>query len=271
MGLGAVMAPPGRYSIQKAIAEAGLAPGPNPPPLAPDEFIKRVAGLPLMHQPGEKWMYHTASDVLGVLIARAAGMRLEDFLQERIFAPLGMKDTAFSVPDAKLDRLATCYQIDAGTGRLVVYDKARGGRWAHPPVFPAGGGGLVSTADDYLAFGRMMLNRGRHGAHRILARPTVEVMTTDQLSEEQKAASPFFPGFWSSRGWGFGLSVITRRDGVAPSPGSFGWDGGFITSCYADPREDMVAILLIQRLMTSPAPLDFYTDFWTLAYQAIDD
>ncbi len=96
-------------------------------------------------------------------------------------------------------------------------------------------------------------------------------MTTDQLSEEQKAASPFFPGFWSSRGWGFGLAVITRRDGLAPSPGSFGWDGGFITSCYADPREDMVAILLIQRLMTSPAPLDFYTDFWTLAYQAIDD
>ncbi len=271
MGLGAVMAPPGRYPIQKAIAEAGLAPGPNPAPFAPDEFIKRVAGLPLMHQPGEKWMYHTGSDILGVLIARAAGTSLEDFLQERIFAPLGMKDTAFSVPDAKLDRLATCYQIDARSGRLVVYDKARGGRWASPPVFPAGGGGLVSTADDYLAFGRMMLNRGRHGARRILARPTVEVMTTDQLSEEQKAASPFFPGFWSSRGWGFGLSVITRRDGLAPSPGSFGWDGGFITSCYADPREDMVAILLIQRLMTSPAPLDFYTDFWTLAYQAIDD
>ena len=198
-------------------------------------------------------------------------MGLEDFLEERIFAPLGMKDTAFSVPEPKLDRLATCYQLGAGTARLEVYDQARGGLWARPPVFPAGGGGLVSTADDYLAFGRMMLDRGRHGGHRLLARPSVEIMTTDQLTEAQKAASPFFPGFWDSRGWGFGVSVITRRDGVAPSPGSFGWDGGFSTSCYADPHEDMVAILLTQRLMTSPLPQDFYTDFWTLAYQAIDD
>jgi CubicO group peptidase (beta-lactamase class C family) len=117
----------------------------------------------------------------------------------------------------------------------------------------------------------MLLDRGRHGANRILARPTVELMTTDQITPEQKAASPFFPGFWDTVGWGFGMAVIARRDGLGPSPGSFGWNGGFNTCCFADPHEDVVAILLTQRLMTTPVAPDFYTDFWTLAYQAIDD
>jgi CubicO group peptidase (beta-lactamase class C family) len=269
LGFGAIMAFPDRYPIQKAMTEAGLAPRPDPLPFSADEFLARLGRLPLMHQPGEQWMYHTGSDILGALIARATGMSLGDFLQERIFAPLDMKDTAFSVPEAKLGRLASCYQF--GTGRLAVYDEARGGRWTRPPAFPSGGGGLASTADDYLAFARMMLSRGRYGKERMLARPTVELMTSDQLTPEQKAASPFFPGFWDSHGWGFGLSVITRREGVGPSSGSFGWDGGFHTSCYVDPHEDMVAILLAQRLMTSPTPSDFYADFWTLAYQAIDD
>jgi len=271
LGFGAVMAPPGSYPIQRAMDEAGLAPGPSLASLSPDAWLARLAGLPLLHQPGEKWLYHTGSDILGVLVARAAGMSLGDFLQERIFAPLGMACTAFSVPPAKLDRLATCYQTDAGTGRLAVYDQARGGRWARPPVFPSGGGGLVSTADDFLAFGRMMLQQGRHGAERILARPTVELMTTDHLTPAQKAASPFFPGFWDKTGWGFGVSVTTRRDGLAPSPGSYGWMGGFGTSWWTDPREDLVAVVLIQRLMTGPNDVTINADFATLAYQALDD
>jgi CubicO group peptidase (beta-lactamase class C family) len=271
LGLGAVMAPPGRYPIQQAIAQAGLAPGPKPLTIAPDEFMKRVGTLPLMHQPGERWMYHTGSDILGVLIARASGMSLEDFLQERIFAPLGMKDTAFSVPAAKLDRLATCYQRDTGSGRLVTYDEAHGGRWARPPVFAAGGGGLVSTADDFLTFARMLLSLGRHGAQRILSRPAVELMTADQLTPAQKAVSPFFPGFWDNTGWGFGVSVTTRRVSLGASPGSYGWNGGFGTSWSSDPHEQMVSILMLQRLMTSPSSLDINEDFLTLAYQAIDD
>jgi CubicO group peptidase (beta-lactamase class C family) len=271
LGLGAIMAPPGTYPIQAAMAEAGLAAGPNLLPFGPDEYMKRLGSLPLMHQPGEQWMYHTGSEILGVLIARAARMGLEEFLAERIFGPLGMTDTAFSVASAKLDRLATCYRADAATGTLAVYDEARGGNWSRPPAFPSGGGGLVSTADDFLAFGRMMLTLGRHGAERLLARPTVELMTSDQLTAEQKAASPFIPGFWDSLGWGLGLAVTTRRHGTAVSPGSFGWDGGFGTSWRSDPQEDMVAILLIQRLMTSAIPSGLYVDFWTLAYQAIDD
>jgi CubicO group peptidase (beta-lactamase class C family) len=270
LGIGAVMAPPGTYPIQKAMDEAGLAPGPNASSLTPDEWMARLGGLPLLHQPGEKWMYHTGSDVLGVLIARAAGIGLGDFLQERIFAPLGMKDTAFSLPAAKLDRLATCYKIEPGGG-LAVYDPAQGGRWSRPPAFPSAGGGLVSTVDDFHAFGRMMRQLGRDGASRILARPTVELMTMDHLTPAQKAASPFFPGFWERNGWGFGLSVTTQRDGLGPSPGSYGWMGGFGTSWWTDPREDMVGLLLIQRMMSGPNDAAINAVFASLAYQAIDD
>jgi CubicO group peptidase (beta-lactamase class C family) len=264
-----VMEPPGRYPIQEAMDEAGVAPGPSLFSHSPDEFMKRIGSLPLLHQPGEKWMYHTGSDILGVLIARATGQTLETFFRERIFEPLGMKDTAFSVPEAKIDRLATLYQPDAATGKLVVFDEARGGRWARPPVFEAGGGGLVSTVDDYLAFSRMMLNRGEYGGERILSRLSVELMTTDHITPEQKAISGFFPGFWDSRGWGFGVSIITRRDDVAGVPGRFGWDGGYGTSGYSDPGEDMVAILMTQSLGTLFS--NVYPDFWTSAYQAIDD
>jgi CubicO group peptidase (beta-lactamase class C family) len=271
LGFGAVMAPPGTYPIQKAIDEAGLAPGPIVSSLTPDGWMARLAALPLLHQPGEKWMYHTGSDVLGVLISRAASMSLGDFLQERIFARLGMNDTAFSVPAAKLDRLATCYRTDAASHALAVYDEARGGHWSQPPAFPSAGGGLVATVDDFHAFGRMMLKLGRHGANRILARPTVEVMTTDHLTPAQKAASPFFPGFWDRTGWGFGLSVTTLRDGLGPSPGSYGWMGGFGTSWWTDPREEMVGLLLIQRMMAGPNDVAINADFATLAYQAIDD
>ena len=196
LGLGAVMAPPDTYPIQKAMAEAGVAPGPNMPSHGPDELMKRFGSLPLLHQPGEKWMYHSGSDILGVLIMRVTGKKLEAFFRERIFSPLGMKDTGFSVPETKLDRLATCYQTDPATGRLRVFDEARGGRFVRPPVFESGGGGLVSTVDDFLAFGQMMLNKGSHGRERILSRLSVELMTTDHLTPEQKAASDFFPGFW---------------------------------------------------------------------------
>jgi CubicO group peptidase (beta-lactamase class C family) len=275
LGLGAVMAPPDTYPVQKAMAEAGVAPGPNLPSHGPDEMMKRFGSLPLLHQPGEKWMYHSGSDILGVLIARATGRKLEAFFRERIFEPLGMKDTGFSVPEAKLDRLATCYQTDPETGRLVIFDEARGGRFVRPPVFESGGAGLVSTVDDFLAFGRMMLNMGtcggKHGRERILSRLSVELMTTDHITPEQKAASNFFPGFWDNRGWGFGMSVITRRDDVAAVPGRYGWDGGYGTSWYSDPKEDMVAILMTQRLWDSPSAPAVHLDFWTSVYQAIDD
>jgi CubicO group peptidase (beta-lactamase class C family) len=229
----------------------------------------RLGQLPLMHQPGERWMYNTGSDVLGVLIARASGQPLETFLRERLFEPLGMKDTVFSVPAASLDRLVTSYWTDPQSGQLVVYDEAKGGQWSRPPAFPSGAGGLVSTIDDYLAFGQMMLNQGKYDNERILSRLSVELMTTDQLTPEQKAVSDLVPGFFDSHGWGFGVSVVTRRDDIAAVPGRYGWDGGLGTSWYSDPREEMVTILMTQCAWTSPSPPNVY--FWTLAYQAIDD
>jgi CubicO group peptidase (beta-lactamase class C family) len=270
LGHGAVMVFPSKYPIQKAMEAAGVAPGFNLPSVPADELMKRYGSLPLLHQPGERWHYNSGSDILGILIERVSGKPLEAFFRERIFEPLGMKDTAFSVPETKIDRLATFYMGDPASGKLNVFDEARGGRFSRPAVFQSGAGGLVSTADDLLAFGRMMLGGGKFGSARIISRLSVEVMTTDQLTPEQKAASPFFPGFWDNRGWGFGVSIITRRDDVSNVPGRYGWDGGYGTSWYVDPVEEMIGILLTQRLWDTTF-LSLHHDFWTSAYQAIDD
>jgi CubicO group peptidase (beta-lactamase class C family) len=274
MGFGLIWGPPDVYPIQKAVSElqiVGFGP-PNPStPHAPDEWIRRLATLPLMYQPGEKWMYNTGSYVLGVLIARASAQPLETFFRERLFEPLGMKDTGFSVPAAKLDRLATSYWVGSETGALELHDGVADSQWSRPPAFPDAGAGLVSTIDDYRAFGQMMLNKGKHGRERILSRLSVETMTTDQLTPEQKAVlSGLLPGYWDSRGWGFGVSMVTRRDDVAAVPGRFGWDGGYGTSWSSDPKEDMVAILMTQRA-EFPLFSGVYLDFWTSAYQTIDD
>ncbi len=267
------MALPDAYPILKAANEQQIGMGPPSPDMLPepDEWMRRLGQLPLMHQPGEKWMYNTGADVLGVLIARASGQPLETFLRERVFEPLGMKDTAFSVPGHKLNRLATSYWTNFVSGMIEVYDEAESGQWSRQPAFPSGAGGLVSTIDDYLAFGQMMLNKGKHGSERILSRLSVETMTTDQLTPEQKAVSGLISGDFDNHGWGFGMSVVTRRDDVSAVPGRYGWDGGMGTSWYSDPREEMVTILMTQQSWTSPSPPNVCLDFWTLAYQAIDD
>ncbi|MGH8219104.1 MAG: serine hydrolase domain-containing protein [Steroidobacteraceae bacterium] len=271
MGFGMILDPRDASPISRAIADTQIQSLNPPPPHTPDEWIERLGSLPLMYQPGERWMYHTGSDVLGVLIARVSGQPFETFLKERIFGPLGMNDTAFSVPPEKLDRLAACYRINPETRALELLDDPKSSTWAHPPVFPAGGGGLVSTIDDYYAFGIMMLNGGRLGSERILSRHSVEAMTTDQLTVDQRAAAVFFPGYFESRGWGFGVSVVTRRDSVATSPGQFGWSGAFDTTWLSDPREQLVAILMAQRMAFGPSPTGIRPDFCTAVYQAIDD
>jgi CubicO group peptidase (beta-lactamase class C family) len=273
MGFGLIWGPPDKYPIQKAISElqiVGFGPPNQATPHDPDEWVRRLGTLPLMHQPGEKWMYNTGSYVLGVLIARASGQSLETFLYERIFEPLGMHDTAFSVPPAKLGRLATSYWVNIETRALELYDDVADSRWRRPPAFPDGGAGLVSTVEDYLAFGQMMLNKGRYEGRRILSRPSVELMTTDHLTQEQKAKSDFLANQWDNRGWGFGVSIITGRDNVWAVPGRFGWDGGYGTSWASDPKEDMVAIVMTQRA-EFPLFSSVYLDFWTSVYQAIDD
>jgi CubicO group peptidase (beta-lactamase class C family) len=271
LGIGSVMVFPPRYPIQQAMAEAGVGPGPALPAHAPDELMKRFGSLPLVHQPGERWLYDSGSDVLGVLISRATGTSLEEFLRERIFAPLGMKDTSFSVPESKLNRLASSYWTNPSTGEFEIFDGVDDSLWASPPVFESGAGGLVSTVDDLLAFGEMMLKRGKYRNERILSRRSVEVMTTDQITPEQKAVSGFFPGFWDSHGWGFGVSVVTRRDDLAATPGRYGWDGGYGTSWYVDPEEELIGILMTQRVWDASGAPVVLLDFWTSAYAAIVD
>lgn len=269
LGLGMILVFPDRYPIQKAMTEAGFALGPVFPSFPPDELMRRYGTLPLVHQPGERWLYNAGTEILGVLIARVAGMSFAKFLHERIFAPLGMKDTGFSVPETKHARFATEYMRDRASGELKVFDDPATGKFAKPPLFENGSAGLVSTADDFNAFAQMMLNGGRLGSERILSRPSVELMTSDQLTAEQKQGSEMLLG--DNLGWGMGLSVFTRRDDLCNRPGRFGWDGGYGTSWYSDPTENLTGILLTQRMMDEPHPPAVFRDFWTCAYQAIDD
>jgi CubicO group peptidase (beta-lactamase class C family) len=266
MGFGFMLEPSDAYPIQKAMDDRGLSIGPHPPAAkGPDAWIRGLGELPLMDQPGETWRYDTGFDALGVLLARAADQPLETVLRERIFRPLGMDDTGFHVPAEKLGRLLPCYEANPESGALELFDNVEGGRWSRPPGFESAGGGLVSTVDDYLAFGQMMLDKGKHGTERILSRPSVELMTTDQLTSEQRASAGFF---LDGRGWGLGVSIILRRDDVASVPGRFGWEGGLGTSWSSDPEEDIVAILMTQVI---GFPSGVYRDFWTSIYQAIAD
>ena len=257
---------PGTVPIADAV-DALYREDPEPPP---DEFIRRLGALPLVYQPGERWMYNAAADVTGVLVARATGMSFGDALRERIFEPLGMKDTAFSVPAASLGRLATAYKRDDATGELVVAD-APDGYWSRPPAFESGGGGLVSTANDYLAFASALLAGGTWRREQVLSRPSVTLMTSDHLTPAQKEVSEHWQqGYFDEIGWGFGMSVRTRRTHLGPSVGSYGWPGLYGTEWCNDPTEEMTMILMIQRAHAAVS-LPVRLDFWTAAYQAIDD
>jgi CubicO group peptidase (beta-lactamase class C family) len=265
MGFGGYFGP---CPVNEAAAPLQLSFGPPQPslPPGPDEWMRRFSTLPLMCQPGERWLYNTGADVLGVLIARASGQPLEVFLAERIFEPLGMKDTGFSVPAAAIDRFATSYTTDPGTGALQLYDEPAG-QWSTLPAFPSGSGGLVSTAADFLAFAEMLLR----GGAPIASRPSVETMTTDQLTPGQKAVSGFFPGDFDTRGWGFCVGIVTRREHPAAPVGQYGWDGGLGTIWRNDPSEQMVTMLLTNAAWTSPRPPEIALDFLTGAYASIDD
>ncbi|MFI6318882.1 serine hydrolase domain-containing protein [Nonomuraea sp. NPDC050556] len=262
--------------LMGAIFEQGLTPNLPEPMPGPDEWMRRLGTLPLMYQPGEQWQYQISHDVLSVLVARVAGMSHEAFLRERVFEPLGMKDTGFHVPADKIHRLPTLYAPDPETGEFLVWDEAEGGRWSSPPAFQGGGGGLVSTADDYHAYFRMLLNGGTHEGERILSRPAVELMTTNRLTPEQTAARTDMAkrsvhishGQGQHGGWGFGMAVRTYRGDYAPV-GQFGWDGGSGTATYADPDNQLVGILLTQLGASVPDPMRLAHDFWTTLYQAI--
>jgi CubicO group peptidase (beta-lactamase class C family) len=212
-------------------------------PHTPDEWIKRFGSLPLMYQPGERWQYNVGSLVLGVLVARAAGQQLGDVLQERIFDPLGMSSTGFHLPLQRTRGLPAYYSTDFASGQLQQRDVSTPEEWSRPPAFPSGAGGLVSTADDYLAFARCLLNNGEYRGHRLLSAKSVETMTSNHLSREQVATAGVILG---GRSWGFGVGVVTAPDAEWPVPGRYGWSGGYGTTWFNDPHLGVAAILLTQ-------------------------
>jgi CubicO group peptidase (beta-lactamase class C family) len=256
--------------ITDALAALGLGAGPPAPagPPPPDEWMRRLGTVPLMYQPGERWLYHTSAEVLGVLIARATGQTFDAFLAERVFGPLGMVDTGFFVPADKLDRFGACFGADPTTGEQTVYDPADG-QWSTPPAFPSGGAGLVSTLADLHAFGGMLLAGGTRQGVRLLSRATVRAMTTNQLTPAQVAATAPDPD--GATGWGFGVGINVHRNDPARPPGTYGWDGGLGSSWSNDPSEDLVGVLLTNQMWTSPVPPVAFGDFWTCVYAALAD
>jgi CubicO group peptidase (beta-lactamase class C family) len=241
--------------------------------VAPDAWLTRVSTLPLMFQPGTRWHYGIATDILGVLIQRVSGLTLGEFFRTRIFEPLGMRDTAFWVPEPQLQRLATAYSIDPGTRQRVAEDHPATSRWANPKRFQGGGGGLVSTAEDYLQFARLLLGRGRVGQTRLLSHRSVDLMRSNFLSRDQRRVPAFGHIVWAGQGFGLGLSIVDDPAQQLPlgyrSTGSFGWPGAYGTSWLADPVENMIGLMLIQRRAIEPFPMP--VDFERRLYDAIDD
>ncbi len=241
--------------------EARLGP-PLGAPQSPDHWLKALGTLPLMLPPGQTMHYSHASEVLGFLVARIEGKTLGQVLQDRIFGPLGMKDTAFFCPPGKRNRMAKLYRMDLETGKLVDNSMPHSDR---SPAFESGGGGLISTADDYLRFARMLLGKGEVDGVRLLKPATVETMTANHLTEAQLQQPFLGMPYWMSQGFGLGVSVITDAEKHAwmgaGSNGAFGWPGAFGTWWQADPAEDLIAIYLIQDSMPlSPGSVSANTE-----------
>jgi CubicO group peptidase (beta-lactamase class C family) len=296
-GFGSIMAS-GPFPVQQAEQELGLktlGPPWPPPELTPDQWIAGLASLPLLDQPGTRWRYNTGASVAGVLIERVAGAPLAEVLRERVFEPLGMADTGFSVPAAKRDRFTTFYaprtESETESGEPRVLDRPDGW-WAAPPKFPDASGALVSTADDLHAFASMLAADGLAAdGSSLLSAESVRLMTRDRMTAAERAESRIFVGDHS--GWGLMMLVPADgaghegagRDGAGNAeragdtakgaetsgiPGGFGWDGGSGTAWRTDTSRGLTGILLTQRMVTSPEPVPLVTDFWAAAYAAID-
>ncbi|MFE7372928.1 serine hydrolase domain-containing protein [Streptomyces anulatus] len=244
---------------------AELKQGPPQPQAvpAPDAWMAALSRIPLLHQPGDGWLYNTCSDILGVLVARVADRPLPAYLAERLFEPLGMTDTGFAVAPAALDRFTSYYRAGADSGDEPVLVDAPDGQWSSPPAFPSGAGGLVSTVDDWAAFGRMLLAGGlSDDGRRVLAAESVRQMITDHLTPEQRAESGLFT---EGQGWGFGGAVDVEIKAPWNVLGRYGWVGGTGTTAHVVPSTGAVAVLLTQMEMSGPTAPQVMRDFWTYA------
>jgi CubicO group peptidase (beta-lactamase class C family) len=237
-----------------------------------DSFIGALAEIPLEFSPGDAWNYSVSTDVLGAVIQRVSGMPLDQFLRDRIFAPLKMDDTFFDVPADKIDRLTDCYTFVPGKGRIM-YDRAEESAWARKPKFLSGGGGLVSTALDYNRFCQMCLNGGELDGVRLLGRKTIELMTINHLPGNSDLATMSRSLFSeaSLAGTGFGLGFAVNMN-LAPgmvqgSVGEYYWGGMFSTAFFIDPVERLNMVFMTQMSPSSTYPIR--RELKTLIYSSL--
>lgn len=240
--------------INQAMEEKDILIGPAISNLEPDAWMARLGELPLASQPGEAWHYQTGLDVLGVLLARVEGEPLEAVFRRRLFEPLGMADTSFQVAADQLHRLPPFHCLDDAGHRALFDPGGAESRYASPPPFPSAGGGLVSTVDDLLAFGGLMLGKGEHKGLRLLAPESVEALWENRLTHEQRRSAAMF---LDGHGWGLGMGARLPGD-----PGLRGWDGGYGTSFRFDPEAGLLGVLLTQQLWQSPSGPAILGAFW---------
>ncbi|MGN6695209.1 MAG: serine hydrolase domain-containing protein [Aquihabitans sp.] len=267
MGLGLDFTGSGPQPSLARLGELGLPIGPPQPQQVPptDEWLAIVGQVPLEHQPGARWLYHVSADVLGAVVERATGQPLGAALSARIFEPLGMADTGFSVGPEQLDRFGACFGASS-EGAREVFDPADG-QWSNEPAFPSAGGGLVSTVDDFHAFASMLLRGGTTASgERVLSPALLEQMTTNQLTELQVSMGGPTPD--GSAGWGFGVGVQLRTVPIRAA-GSYDWDGGLGSSWANDPSHQLIGIVLTDQMWSDPHPPQVCDDFWAATYRAL--
>jgi len=231
-------------------------PGQSVPAASVEDWLQRLAGVPLVHQPGAGWTYNTSADILGVVVARATGRDLPDLMRERLFEPLAMSDTGFAVASGSEGRLTDQWAADG----LAVVEPAAASEALTLPAFPSGAGGLVSTIGDLLRFGRMLTGGGSVDGVRVLSSDSADAMLTDQLTADQRAAGALF---LDGQGWGFCGSV--DRDGPNPwnVAGRYGWVGGTGTSAHVVPADGTVAVLLTSAMLSGPTDSERFERFWS--------
>jgi CubicO group peptidase (beta-lactamase class C family) len=241
-----------------------------------DAMIDRLSRLPLEFSPGTAWNYSVSIDVMGYLVQKLSGMSFGEFLQTRLFAPLGMTDTAFWCPPEKIGRFASCYMPD-GSGGLKLQDDGSRSTYAKPPSLESGGGGLVSTAHDYMQFCRMMLNGGTLDGVQILSPKTVALFSLNHLPGDQELADLTMPGMFSEGGYsgigfsiGCGVNINVAKTRLPGTLGEYFWGGAASTAFWIDPKEELAVVFMTQ-VIGSEARLTLRRDLRTLVYAAMTE
>jgi CubicO group peptidase (beta-lactamase class C family) len=232
------------------------------------DMIQKLAKIPLLYQPGTRWNYSRSSDVLAYLVEIISGKPFNEFIRERIFKPLKMEDTDYYVSEEKVNRVSAVYSLAAGGGIKVLTDPEIN-NVSTPVKFFSGNGSLVSTASDYMIFSQMLLNKGVFNGTRILKSSTVELMTSNQISDEKMPEDDFFGSLLAGMGFGFGFAVVKENSqpDVVSIAGSYWWAGSGNTYFYIDPKKDLILIFMTQFVPNYYYPV--CKEFRELVYKSI--